>query len=107
MWMHCLQHLPCRLSVLGCEFKQNSASEYGAGIALGDGTSLEVMQSMFTQNGVTDCPSSQPPVVSTEHRGHGGMRPALLHLLPLPRPQSATCCLLTHPACLYCCGVLP
>jgi hypothetical protein len=52
--------------VLGCEFKQNSAAEYGAGIALGDGTSLEVMQSMFTQNGVTDCPSSQPPVVSTE-----------------------------------------
>lgn len=54
--------LPRSLVVVGSQFSQNSASGYGAGIAVGDGASLNASQSLFAANGASSCASSRPVV---------------------------------------------
>lgn len=48
---------------MGSSFELNSASEYGAAIAAGDGSALNVSQSTFTWNGVARG-RRLPPLVS-------------------------------------------
>lgn len=57
---------------MGSSFEMNSASEYGAGIAVGDGAALNVSQSTFAWNGATRG-RRLPPIVSAwgGRREHG------------------------------------
>lgn len=64
----CFQcHLPqrtiqrCRYNVVGSFFERNSASEHGAGLAAGDGSTVVISQSAFTSNGEPSC--GEPPLV--------------------------------------------
>ncbi len=46
---------------MGTFFELNSASEQGAGLAAGDGSSIAISQSVFNSNGDSSC--GHPPLV--------------------------------------------
>jgi hypothetical protein len=84
---------------VGSEFKQNSASGYGAGIAIGDGASLNASQSTFTSNGAAACSSSRPQV------SYGFLAGSLLRGLPCcpaARPLLAALRSLATKCCAAC-----
>ena len=54
---------PCRANMTGTIFSQNSASEAGAGLAVGDGVQIEVDRSIFEGNGFSQCQSGDSPTV--------------------------------------------
>jgi hypothetical protein len=56
---------PCLAIMQGVVFRRNSAVDAGAGVALGDGATLEMSNSLFEANGVSECHSRDPPMVST------------------------------------------
>lgn len=55
---------PCQMSLDGVIFRQNTAVDAGAGIATGDGAVLNITQSIFDSNGMSDCLMNKPPTVS-------------------------------------------
>ena len=69
-----LNRPPCRYEVLGTFFERNSASQYGAGLAAGDGSNITIRQSVFTGNGQPSC--GQPPLVRAPMVGGSSCVPA-------------------------------
>lgn len=57
---------PCQISMDGTVFRRNTATQYGAGLATGDGVTLNISRSLFEANGVSDCPTTNPPTVRME-----------------------------------------
>ncbi len=58
------KHLACLSPMQGMYFHRNTAFTYGAGIAAGDGTAINITDSLFEGNGRSDCAFTKPPVVS-------------------------------------------